>query len=244
MPSTHEIIDANTMLGIHPEHRLDMSTQCLILQMQKHGIDRSLVISTVGAYHAFQSGNALTIEAFREDSRLIPVATLNPASYFGDGSDLACICECGFRIFKFFPALQRWEMNSSVFGRILGCLASMKMPIVIDTDRPSDLACIRSLAGQYPSPIVLSRVPTNLLSEVIAMMQERQSIYLQTDDIHVTGGMEFIRKKLGPERIIFGSGSPRHSVASSLAYVQNAELSETDKNMILGENIRRILGGV
>jgi predicted TIM-barrel fold metal-dependent hydrolase len=244
MSSTYEIIDANTMLGIHPEHRLDMSAQCLIAQMQKHGIGRSLVISTVGAYHAFQSGNLLTIEAFREDSRLIPVATVNPTRYFGDGSDLCSIHDCGFRICKFFPALQGWEITSSVFGRILGRLASVNMPISIETTRPSDLPSIRSLAAQYPFPIILSSISLNLLSEIIALMEERCNVFIQTDDMHVMGGLEFVRGRIGPERIIFGSGAPRHSVASSLAYVIDSELTEADKKLILCDNIRRIVDKV
>lgn len=241
MSLPNDIVDANTMLGIHPEHRLDMSVASLVAQMQKNNISDSLVISTVGVYHSFQSGNVLTMNAAADDKHLLPVATVNPRNYFTVKSDFQAMKDQGFRIFKFFPSVQNWRIDSCVFRRILNELAAVKMPIMIETMRSGDIEHVSRIAGEYPCKIILCSISVNMLSEVMVLMEEFHNVCIQTDDLHVTGGLEFLRSRIGADRIVYGSGAPRRSIPSSLCYIENSELAEEEKALILAGNIRRIL---
>jgi predicted TIM-barrel fold metal-dependent hydrolase len=65
--------------------------------------------------------------------------------------------------------------------------------------------------------------------------------------VDVSGGepedgiVECLRKHLGPERIFWGSDAPGRSFAVQMAKVLGAEIAEDEKQMILGENVRRWL---
>ena len=53
--------------------------------------------------------------------------------------------------------------------------------------------------------------------------------------------MEMAVRELGAERIIYGSDAFGRSFASQLGKVMGAEIPESAKRLILGENLRRIL---
>jgi predicted TIM-barrel fold metal-dependent hydrolase len=55
------------------------------------------------------------------------------------------------------------------------------------------------------------------------------------------GVVEMAVRELGAERVIFGSDAAGRSFASQLSKVLGAEIPEAARNLILGENLRRIL---
>jgi predicted TIM-barrel fold metal-dependent hydrolase len=48
-------------------------------------------------------------------------------------------------------------------------------------------------------------------------------------------------RELGAERVLFGSDAGGRSFASQLGKVYGAEVSEADKRLIFGQNLKRIL---
>lgn len=56
-----------------------------------------------------------------------------------------------------------------------------------------------------------------------------------------SGFVEMAVRELGPERVVFGSDAGGRSFASQLAKVTSADLPESARRMILGENLRRLL---
>ena len=55
------------------------------------------------------------------------------------------------------------------------------------------------------------------------------------------GYTEMAIRELGVERLMYGSDVPGRGIASQLAKVMGAKISESARHMILGENLRRIL---
>jgi uncharacterized protein len=56
------------------------------------------------------------------------------------------------------------------------------------------------------------------------------------------GFVEMAVRELGPERVLYGSDVGGRSFASQLSKVLGANVSESDKKLILGGNLRRLLG--
>ncbi len=48
-------------------------------------------------------------------------------------------------------------------------------------------------------------------------------------------------RELGAERIVFGSHLPSRSLGTELSKVTAAEITESDRRLILGENYRKLL---
>lgn len=55
------------------------------------------------------------------------------------------------------------------------------------------------------------------------------------------GVTEFAVRELGAERVLFGSDAPGRSFASQLAKVTGADISGSQRDLILGENLKRLL---
>lgn len=236
----YQIIDANTLIGVHPTHHLDLSAERLIRDMETYRIVASLTLSTIGVFSDYVRGNAETIEMAKANQRLVPVATVNPARYFDGGGELASLRSRGFRICKLYPGEQGWPVDSAACIHVLGQLAAQKMPVMISAETPGEASRIARLTANYPAPVILCGVSGENLSEVLAV-SSAQNIMVETHELHVPGGLELLAERMGPERVIFGSGAPRRSIASSLYYVMYSELPDEAKQLVLGSNIKRIL---
>jgi len=236
-----QIVDANTMFGIHPTHRLDMSVECLVREMDRYRITAALTLSTVGIFHSHMKGNSITLEAAKANNRLVPVATVNPGVYFGSAADIQAIRAQGFKIFKFYPAEQGWAIDSAAFGEVLTQTASSKAPVMVNASRPGEPTAVGRMASGYPAPVILCSVALDILSEALAVMAKLPNVLLETHELHAPGALKLVADRGGADRIVFGSGAPRRSIASSLHYILGSELSDEEKERILGGNIRRIL---
>lgn len=239
-----QIIDANTTLGNHPNHRLEMSAEGLVERMDAYRVTAGLTLSTIGIFHDYVHGNAVTLAAAKTTNRIVPVATVNPKRYFGAAEDLQAVRAQGFRIMRFFPDEQGWTLDSAAFAAVLKQLAPLKMPIMLDAGEPGEPTQIARMVADYPSPVVLCSVSLDVLSETLAAMDGQPNLVMETHDLHVPGALPVVAGRVGAQRIVFGSGAPMRSVASALQYVLNSELADEDKQRVLGGNIRRILEAV
>lgn len=243
MVSTFEIIDANTMFGVHPTHRFDMSIERLLREMDRNNISASLTLSTTGVFHNHSRGNAMTLEATRANDRLVPVATINPIAYFGGPEDMKAISSRGFRIFKFYPHEQGWDIESAAFRLVLSQLAVYQAAVMVNASTTGEPTTVARMTSSYPGRVILCDIGFETLSEALAVMLEAPNVMLETHALHVPGALKLIADRVGAGRIVFGSGAPRCSIASSLHYVLNSELSDSDKQLILAGNIRTMVEG-
>lgn len=60
----------------------------------------------------------------------------------------------------------------------------------------------------------------------------------------MAGLVEMAVRELGAERVIYGSDAGGRSFATQLAKVYGAEISDADKKLILGGNLRRMLAPI
>ncbi len=175
------------------------------------------------------------------NKRLVPVATVNPRCYFGSVEDLQKLRGQGFRVFRFYPGDQGWPIGSAAFGEVLKQLASVNMQVMVNAALPGEVTVLGRMIADYPAPVILSSVCGETLSEVLAVASTVPNLLVETHALHTPGALELFAQRVGAERIVFGSGAPRHSIASSLYYVLQAELSDSEKELVLGGNIKRIL---
>lgn len=238
-----EIIDANTIFGPWPLVRADMAVERLMMALNNHGVSQALAISTVGALHNHGDGNVETLRLCSERQALIPVATIDPRGYFGPAGSLGRIVEQGFRMFRFFPLLQDWCLDHTAFVDVLDEIDPLGLPVMMqarETGYPSALA--RSLAGRK-STFILEGISFENMAEAMSVMRKHANVVVDTRDLRVPGALRFLVDQVGAERVVFGSGCLRSSLAAALGYVMEADIDDVSKAAILGGNIKRILGG-
>lgn len=239
-----QIIDANTLFGFHPIHKLDMSIERLLKDMERYKIAASITLSTIGLFCDYIEGNKVTKETAASNGRLIPAGTINPQGYFGTDEHMRAIVSQGFRIFRFFPMEQGWQIDSAAFKMVLKQLAPFKVAVMVDAGKPGEPTALARVADNYPAAVIMCSICAESIAEALAVMMDMPNVMIETHELHVPGALKVITKKVGAERIIFGSGAPRRSTASSLNSILNSELSDAEKQLVLGGNIKRILEAV
>jgi len=76
----------------------------------------------------------------------------------------------------------------------------------------------------------------------IRSIRDTKNVYAGIAGSDPTSGfVEMAVRELGAERVIFGSDVGGRSFASQIAKVEGANISESDKKLILGGNLRRLL---
>ena len=238
-----EIIDANTVFGPWPIVRADMAVDRLVTALKNHKVSQALAISTVGVLHNHGDGNAETLKVCGEQEMLIPVATVDPRGHFGPMGTLAKLTQQGFKMFRFFPQLQDWPLDHAAFCDVLDELESVKLPVMMqarDTGYPSALA--RNLEGRTIT-FILEGISFENMAEAVSVMREHENVMCDTREVRVPGALRFLVDQVGADRVVFGSGCLRSSLAAALSYVMDAEISDENKTKVLAGNMKRLLGG-
>ncbi len=104
---------------------------------------------------------------------------------------------------------------------------------------PSELA---TLAAKYPEQKFLCAHAGGEWEQGIRAVADSPNVLVETSGFDATAGfIEMAVRELGAERIVFGSHLPSRSLGTELGKVIGAEISDSDRKLILGENYRRLL---
>jgi predicted TIM-barrel fold metal-dependent hydrolase len=221
----------------------DISLDRLLASMKKHGVTKSLSLSTVGIYHSHNDGNTETLAECQGKPELLPVATIDPRGYFGGMKLIPNLASQGFKLFRFFPGEQGWPLDHAVFGDILDELEETTIPVMINAGRTGDASAFGRIIGGKQHVLILEGVIFEALAETVSVMKKHDNIYLETHALVAPGALRFLADQVGVDRIIFGSDCPRSSLGGALRYVRESGLAEPDVEKVLGGNIKRLLGG-
>ncbi len=237
-----DIIDINTLFGPAPTSASDLSVDDLSAMMAKHSVGACCTLSTLGVLLDCTAGNAATRAAAGENPRLIPVATYNPLHYFGqDGATLRPRGE-GFRMARFFPALQGWPTHFAPLGSILRRLEPEAIPVMVDLGKPGEATALMATIGRDHAPLILGGVGEQTLAEAISLLHAHDDLYMETSRLLASGAIALAVERLGADRVLYGSGAPARPMAAALAAVQLADISDQDRALVMGGNARRLLG--
>jgi predicted TIM-barrel fold metal-dependent hydrolase len=104
---------------------------------------------------------------------------------------------------------------------------------------PSDLA---ELARRFPEVRFISAHAGGEWEQGLRAVRGSPNVLVETSGFDPTAGfIDMAVRELGAERIVFGSHLPSRSLGTELGKVLSARISEADRRLILGANLRRLL---
>lgn len=104
---------------------------------------------------------------------------------------------------------------------------------------PAELA---QLAKRFPKQVFLCAHAGGEWEKGIRAIKSTPNVWIETSGFDATAGfLEMAVRELGDRRIVFGSHLPSRSLGTELGKVLGAELTETNKHRILGENFRNLV---
>ncbi|MCX7794913.1 MAG: amidohydrolase family protein [bacterium] len=235
------IVDINTSFGFYPYRKIDTSLETLRSILKSYH-SKAFSLSLKGIFYDAIEGNEETLNLLKDEKELYPIATYDPRAYPKDIEYLENLREKGFLAIAFFPRLQGWVIDFAPFREVIEVLSRDKLPIIIHTSGYGELTKISSIAKETGFPFIISGFHYSNLSEAIAVMRKTENIYIETHLLNSPDALEYLKKYVGTDRVIFGSGTPLLSFETALNVVTESTLSEDEKESILSKNLEKILG--
>lgn len=160
-----------------------------------------------------------------------------------------CVGELGFSGIKLWVACQ---CDQPCVFPIIEKAIELRLPILQHTwykrgaseNEPGESTCdhLAALAKRYPQAKIIAGHVGGDWERGIKVVKPYPNI---TADIcgsdNYFGFVEMAVRELGADRVVFGTDMPGRSMASQIGKVLGADISESDKEKILGLNMERLL---
>ncbi len=246
------VIDSHAHIGFsHKQYPLYIRTiEKMVDLMDKFGITKSCVSSLKGIQYDYREGNLeLKREIEKFPGRFIPFCVVHPRDWEYAGDELRkCINEWGFKGLKLHPVDQRFPVDCLSAKDIIRIAEKLDIPVAIHSsmDDFSHPGRIGNLAKEFPGVTFIMVHMGKMLYWTDALEEaiKYDNIILDTTDTMFTDGLvETCVKKIGAERIVCGTNLPISYPGPNLKRIEIADIKDSEKELIFGLNMKRILKG-
>ncbi|MHB9038250.1 MAG: amidohydrolase family protein [Armatimonadota bacterium] len=254
-----QFFDAHCYVGRYKTFRPGSfySPSELIDNMDYYGIAEALVTHAMSREHHPADGNAAVLAATKDRDRLHPSWALLPTASRelpNPATSVRDMIAGGVWAARLFCGSYSFSLSDWCIGDLLDELEAHHMPTFIDPDVELDTVepdlfdwnAVDALCRSHPKlPVIISKARFGAARRVLYQLLEAYSLlHVETSGLWVNRGIEFITTEFGANRLIFGTRMPVRDPACAVAQVTYAEVSEEDKKLIAGDNLRRLMGGV
>ena len=245
------IIDGHMHIGFaHKRYPLRIKTvERLVEVMNQYNVTMGVVSSLKASQYDFKEGNEeLAAEVERFPGRFIPFCTVNPR-YLKESEEEVerYIVEKGWRGVKLHPVNHTDAADCMAAQRIVRLAGELGAVVAVHStaDDLSHPRRIAALAGACPGTRIILVHMGALWAwwDAIEAAVANPNIYINTADaMFCDGQVEYAVEQLGAERIMWGSNLPTSYIAPNLVRITCADISDEEKNMILGGSAAKLLG--
>jgi hypothetical protein len=214
-----------------------------ILALMDHfGIARALAYSNSAASGGWApEADRILMEDIRDRPRLTPALTLTPHSHHDTPTPeehLTMLRQCGARAVWMWPGAF-WPWLS---GDLMDMCCAARLPVLLYAEErnPDD---INRLCTDFPDlRLILAGVAYGSDKWLYALLRRHEHVHVCLGHFYIPAGgpMRFL-KHFPAERLLFGSGLPRFSPGGLIGHIAYADISDDDKENILGRNLERML---
>ena len=213
----------------------------------KHHITGSLISHWMGVKASPQAGNEALCKiasTLSENDYLMWTALpLYP-------KDTGCLPGCQeldrkLRAVRIFPKTHHFALKSWQLGSLCDFLVERSLPLFIQHVE-LDWDDMYDFAKENPDLkiIIESQANQKILYHsrpLFAMMKELSNIQVEISNFVGPGFIEYAVGQFGAERLIYGSFMPVSDPFVPMGMVLNAQISKSDKKLIAGDNMRRLI---
>ncbi|GAA3928594.1 hypothetical protein GCM10023085_07270 [Actinomadura viridis] len=230
-----EIIDVNRVLGPIPTDDVPSAdAPGLLAELDRLRIDAACVVHSRALYYDPVEGGAAPP---RGDDRLIPVPILVPGPL---GTPPGAAGDA--RLVRLCPAGHRFRPTGPHGLALARELAERGVSVLLGWDEVSPDE-VERLATRVPDlGIVLINTGYRSLRELADLMEAHPRIRVDTATLNGHLAVEWIARRYGAHRVLFGTGAPITDDAGPRFQLDLLDLPEADVALIAGGNARALLG--
>ncbi|MGB9618915.1 MAG: amidohydrolase family protein [Armatimonadota bacterium] len=229
----------------------------LLDQMRHFGIAEALVTHSMSRELHPVDGNCAIIDLTRSVDNLYPCWSLLPPRSREMPAPAALVDEMvssGVRAARLFYGMYSFPISEWCIGELLDELEKHRVPTFLDPDVEldtwaedrTDWDAVHALCEKHPQlPIVLSQARFRSSNRLLYQLLERHAnLHIEISGLWAHHAVEFISREFGANRLLFGTRMPVRDPACAIGQVAYADISEKDKRLIAGDNLRALMGGV
>jgi uncharacterized protein len=255
-PARHEIWDAHVhVAGVSGsvEQRVDR----LLEYASRMGIDRLVVFMGTTflpdpSPEQLRAQNDEVLRAIAHDpKRVLGMVYVNPKHRQASLRELdRCVGDGPMVGVKLWIAM---ECDRPELDPIVRRAVQLQVPLLqhaydrVDKNLPGESRCadVATLALRHPDAVLICAHTGNDWERGIRAIRSAPNVYAEISGSDPTAGfVEMAVRELGAQRVLYGSDAGGRSFASQLAKVTSADLPEESRRLILGGNLRRLLGPI
>ena len=241
------IIDCHAHIGrgemLNDRFQIDCTIERILYLMDKAKVDKSILFPVT--YKDYKKPNEEIAQIIRENKRFLGFGRVKINSPDVAGQIKYAIKDLGLSGIKFHP-------NDGFPNReAMDTVRELKVPVLAHSGMGLPPLIFESLIQSYPDvTIILAHMGiemdwANMFSsplQAFYLAKKYKNAYLDTAAATwVQPILEQAVEEAGADKILFGTDAPWFYPAIIMACINDLEISEEDKNKILGGNIARIL---
>ncbi|MBI2298117.1 MAG: hypothetical protein HYU66_04050 [Armatimonadetes bacterium] len=238
------MIDANTLFGFWPLRRADISPETLVSTLKKHKLKAALTLSTTGIFADFQRGNEETLQVCgQSNGMLLPIGTIDPRRYVGSLEEIDKYLKQGVRVWRLFWEQQGFDLDLHPLTEILKRLAERGATLQVDATRRGDPSRIAVRTKPFGLRTILLGVDGRHVGELVSILGEHEQLLVETRRLADPQVVTALAQRFGATRLVFGTASPLQYVSSAKLPLEAAQLTDEQKALVMGGNVRALLAG-
>ena len=243
------IIDMHMHIDDVPSLGWELSAETCLRSMDEAGIERAAVM-TIGDLPGGASPKALELIAEaceKHPNRLHGFIRLNPRQVDeAIGLLQHAVRDLGFRGLKLHPVSTLAHPGGRETIALIKAAGELGVPTLFhcgDEPLTTPLSIAPAAAACPDSTIILGHMGGYFhVDEAIDVAERYPNIILETSATPYPAKIGEAVRRIGAERVIYGSDGPVSSPALETQKIVQAQLSEEDRKKVLGENAETLLG--
>src|SRR5574340_172169 len=188
------------------------------------------------------AANAALFTAQADHPSLVPCPIVVPGEgddllpqYLAQGSGAVCVR----------PSVDYWTLAPWVCDRMFRALQERRAPVIC-LERFVGLEQVGELAERFPTlPLIVAGATYRQQRMLLSLLEAFPSVYLTLGSNYtVHRGLEELVGRVGPERLLFGTGFPQAEAMPAITQLLYAEISDDQKRLIGAANVKRLIAGI
>lgn len=256
-----DFFDANCVLGriSRPSPVMLSEPQDVLAELGRHHVTEVLATHADAVERHIELGNTAMVALAAEHQNL-HAAWVVPQHTALDIADpekyVAEMVAAGVRAVRVSPSpYGGYNVGEWALGPLWAELEEHRVPVMVagsDLGRYPDgpalgfsATNLYDICKRHPNlPVVILRLNFSALRLATALMAECSNLYGETSYFTAHRGLEFVVDRLGPHRMIYGSGMPWGPPGPGIVSIMYSGFSEEQRAAIAGDNLRQLLAGV
>ncbi len=237
------ITDVHAEIGTTPLWGVPFTEANLARNMQKYGVEKSIVSSTIGNSCDFRRGNAEIAGVVKSNAALAGCAVVNinypeqsqeeMHSYLLDDSFAGIMVTSG--------AMGR-HVTLAEAEDILNAHRRFVKPVFLHVPDTASLLAANEMAKAFTAMKFVLLAMGGDDWRMATMLAERTlNLVLEISGSFSPDKIKFGVEHIGSHRMVYGSGLPYTDPSAVIRLVQDADISDADKSNILENSAKRLL---